>query len=503
MNNVNQSYWSDSVTRAKFSTLQGQEHCEIAVVGAGMVGILTAWLLQKEGKQVTLVEANRVADGVTAYTTAKITAQHSLIYQKLLKNLGKEKARTYYEANDLGSHFIKQVIDELQIDCDFEERDAVVYATTEQGKSKILKEMNAYQEIGIDGYLAYDIPDFPIEITAAIGLPGQAQFHPVKFLLAVLDDFVKRGGIVFEHSRALEVKNKNDQVILIENGAELRAKDVVLATHYPINDEKGLYFSRLSIERSYSVLGNTVKNFPRGMFINVESPTRSFRTVKGKNGEDLVMVGGDGHPVGRSNDTQEHYQNLKQFAEAAFSVDDFYYQWSTQDPTTPDKIPYIGQMHAFNKQVLVATGFNKWGMTNGAVAAMLLKDILTKQPNEFESLFKPARSHLKTSTLSTLAKENSLVAKELIKGKINPRKKVNHSLHPGQGSIVEVAGERIGIYLHEDGTEDRVSPVCTHMGCTVGWNQAEKSWDCPCHGSRFSSDGSVLEGPAVKPLNKK
>lgn len=496
----NVSFWSDTVPQPHFETLIDNEEAEIAVIGAGIVGILTAWLLQKEGKQVTLVEAGHVADGVTAYTTAKITSQHSLIYQTLLMFLGKEKATRYYRANEEGLAFLRQTMEDLDIDCDWEKRDAVVYATTESGKGKILKEMQAYQRIGIDGYLTYDIPNFPFPITAAIGIPNQAQFHPVKFLHAVLDEFVRLGGTVYERTRALEVKNKERQEVLLEHGNVLRANRVVIATHYPINDEQGLYFSRLKISRSYGVLGKPTKSIPRGMFINVESPTRSIRSVTGENGEELVLVGGNGHPVGRDSKTVENYQDLKDFTTEYFGASQFYYQWSTQDPSTPDKVPYIGQMHRLNQNLFVATGFNKWGMSNGAIGAKLLTDLIVGRENPYSSLYNPTRTKLQPLAVMNLVKENTLVAKELVGGKVAPATKKISDVGLDEGAIIEVDGERLGIYKDSEGNVHQIKPVCTHMGCTVNWNQAERSWDCPCHGSRFSADGSVLEGPAVKPL---
>ncbi|MDE1549748.1 FAD-dependent oxidoreductase [Jeotgalibaca caeni] len=499
----NKSFWSDTATRAPFDSLTEDATCEVAVLGAGIVGILTAWLLVKEGKQVTLIEAHRVADGVSAYTTAKVTSQHSYLYQTLLQYLGKEKASTYYEANEVGLSLIRQTIEELAIDCDFEEKDAVIYATTDMGKKKVMDEMKAYQKIGINGYLSYDIPDFPFPIKVALGIPGQAQFHPVKFMLGVLDEFIRLGGNVYEHTRALEVKNKEKQEVLLEHGNTLTADQVVIATHYPINDEQGLFFARLEVNRSYGVLGVPTKKIPMGMYINAESPSRSFRSVIGENGEELLLVVGDDHFTGRGDNMPEHYENLKTYAEDSFGVTEFTYQWSTQDPTTPDKVPYIGQMHQLNKNIFIATGFNKWGMSQGATAAQLLTDLIVKRGNPYEKLYAPTRSHLNPLAVGRLAKDNTLIGKELIGGKIAPSMEELEEVGLGEGALVKINGERVGVYRDETGILHKVSPVCTHMGCTVNWNQAERSWDCPCHGSRFDYEGEVLEGPAVKPLPKK
>lgn len=283
-NEQNISFWSDTTNHPSFDSLKEDVSTEVAVIGAGMVGILTAWLLAKKGKEVVLLEAERVANGVSAYTTAKVTSQHALLYQTLLKLYGKEKATAYYRANEEGLSFIRQTIQDLSIECDDEEKDAIVYATTQEGKHKVLNEMKAYQTIGIEGYLSFDIPNFPMEMTAAIAVPRQIQFHPVKFLQAVVQDFVRLGGKIYEQTRAVEVKNKEKQEVIVESDHILRADKVIIATHYPINDEKGLYFSRLKISRSYALLTETNVKLPLGMYINAETPSRSFRSVRGNNG---------------------------------------------------------------------------------------------------------------------------------------------------------------------------------------------------------------------------
>lgn len=502
-NEQNISFWSDTTNHPSFDSLKEDVSTEVAVIGAGMVGILTAWLLAKKGKEVVLLEAERVANGVSAYTTAKVTSQHALLYQTLLKLHGKEKATAYYRANEEGLSFIRQTIQDLSIECDDEEKDAIVYATTQEGKHKVLNEMKAYQTIGIEGYLSFDIPNFPMEMTAAIAVPRQIQFHPVKFLQAVVQDFVRLGGKIYEQTRAVEVKNKEKQEVIVESDHILRADKVIIATHYPINDEKGLYFSRLKISRSYALLTETNVKLPLGMYINAETPSRSFRSVRGNNGEELLLIVGENHTTGRGKNMQQHYQKLQKFSKDVFKRKEVQYQWSTQDLTTPDKIPYIGKMNRLNEHILVATGFNKWGMAQGAFAAILLTQIIDKENSPYKKLFDPTRSHLNPHTVMNLIKENSLVGKEIVSGKIAPDTKGYSDIALGEGALVTIQGERRGIYKDLEGKLYEINPTCTHMGCTVNWNEAEKTWDCPCHGSRFDKEGKVLEGPAVKPLKRR
>ena len=502
--NRNISYWSDTESFQIFEPLRTDQETEVAVLGAGMAGIITAWLLTKKGKKVTLIEADRVANGVSAYTTGKVTSQHTLVYQDLKKFVGDKKAIQYYEANEAGKSLIHSIIEELEIDCDWQVKDAVTFATTEDGKEELMKEIKAYQTLGLQGYLSYNIPNFPTEITAALGSPDQAQFHPVKFLYGVFTDFLRLGGKVFEKTRALHVDTEAEKpMIKTFTGFSLEADEVVIATHYPINDQDGLYFSRLHVNRSYGILGKPTSTLPLGMYINAETPSRSFRSVKGNKGEEFLLIVGDGHPTGRGEEDEEiHYENLKKFAKDSFGMTDILYQWSTQDPTTTDKLPYIGKMSKASDHVFVATGFNKWGMAQGAYAGKLLTDLITGEKNEYKELFDPTRTLLKPISVMTIAKENTLVGKEMIEGKIVPHTKEFADLELDEGGLIEVEGELMGVYRDPEGGMHHVKPTCTHLGCTVNWNNAEKSWDCPCHGSRFDFTGDVLEGPAVKPLKK-
>lgn len=501
----NISYWSDTASFQSFAPLQSDRKTEVAVLGAGMAGIISAWSLVKKGKKVILIEAGRVANGVSAYTTGKVTSQHTLLYQDLKKSAGHKKAVQYYEANEAGLEFIHSIMEELDIDCDWETKDAVTFATTKKGKEKIAAEIKAYQDLKINGYQSSSIQNFPTEITAALGSPSQAQFHPVKFLYGVLADFLRLGGEIYEQTRAMHIDTKEGKpIVTVSTGNKLEAKEVVIATHYPINDQEGLYFSRLHVNRSYAILGIPASPLPVGMYINAETPSRSFRSVKGENGEEFLLIVGDGHPTGRSQeDTEIHYENLKKFAEESFGMTEILYQWSTQDPTTTDKIPYIGKMSKESDHIFVVTGFNKWGMAQGAYAGKLLTDIIMGDENPYEKLFDPTRSLLKPLSVRTLAKENTLVGKEMLEGKITPKTKELSELAIDEGGLVEIEGELMGVYRDPEGGMHHVDPVCTHMGCTLNWNNAEKSWDCPCHGSRFGFTGDVVEGPAVKPLNKK
>lgn len=498
------SFWTAQQTTPQFPALKENITTEIAIVGGGMVGIISAYLLAKAGKQVTLIEAGRLINGVTGHTTAKVTAQHSLIYDDLIQTLGERKAKQYYEANMQGFSLIEQLVEEWNIDCAYEKKDAFVYAETDKGQKRLAKEAIAYQALGIHGELAKEKADLPFPIKEALVMYNQAQFHPVQFLTALVEEFVRLGGKIYEQTRALEVVKEKTPLIVTENRSLILCQKVILATHYPINDADGLYFTKLSIHRSYAMVMRTPKVIPNGMYINAEQPTRSIRSVHGPDGEPLLLIGGQGHQTGKSNSkTIFHYQDLEAFAKEHFMTESPLKFWSTQDLQTLDKVPYIGQMTKQHEDIYVATGFNKWGMTAGAFAGALLTDLVLGNKNPYAALFDPTRGKLNTSNAKFFLKKNTTVAKDFVAKKIHVSIKQITDLRPDEGGIVESKGRKIGAYRDVNHQLHQVSPTCTHLGCTLSWNDAERSWDCACHGSRFSYTGDVLEGPAVKPLKKR
>lgn len=498
-----ESLWRTYKEIPGFPPLEANESTEIGVVGAGIAGVITAYLLAKAGKKVTLIEAGEVIGGVTGYTTAKITAQHGLYYYPLIKLMGEEKARLYYEANMDGLKFIEETAAHLGIDCDLSHHDAFLYATTTHGAALLEKEAEAYNTLGIEGGLAKAEVELPFAVEQALVMRKQAQFHPVKFLSKLLSEIERLGGKIYENTRAQKILSKDDPVIQTENMSHLSCDKVVVATHFPFNDADGLYFSRLSVNRSYAIAVRTPGPIPNGMYISIDGDSRSLRYATDTNGEKLLLIGGDGHLAGKSKSpTIEHYENLARFGREHFGISEIPYRWSSQDMTTLDKVPYIGHITAGYHNIFVATGFHKWGMSNGAAAGMLLADQILGQANPYAGLFDPTRTKLKAVDAISFIKDNSSVAKELVKGKLKSTSKNVEELQNGQGGLVKVGGKKAGGYRDEYGQLHLVDTTCTHLGCETKWNDAERSWDCPCHGSRFSYKGEVLDGPAVKPLKK-
>ena len=389
---VQKSYWREYKDIPSYPALQENESTDIAVIGGGIVGIISAYLLAKAGRKVTLIDAGKLVDGVTGYTTAKITAQHGLFYYPLVKLVGEEQAKLYYQANMDGLKFIEETASELGIDCDFSKHNAFVYATTAIGAKLVEKEAETYSQLGIDGELAKEEVDLPFQVKEAVVMRGQAQFHPVKFLAGLVKEIERLGGTIYEQTRAIKILSKNDPVIQTENLSHLSCNKVIVATHYPFNDFDGMYFSRLSVTRSYIIAAKVNGNVPNDMYVSGDTPSRSLRYAPGENGEKLLLIGGDDHATGQSSkETMEHYRNLEKFGDEHFGIQEIPYRWSAQDMTTLDTIPYIGTITAGYDNILVATGFHKWGMSNGALAGMLLADQVLGKENPYAPVFSPTR----------------------------------------------------------------------------------------------------------------
>lgn len=492
--------WRVGVDLPTFEALKEDVEVDVAIIGGGITGITAAYLLVKEGVKVALLEASQLLNGTTGHTTAKITAQHGLIYDELLNHFGKSKARLYYEANMEALNFIEATIDENKISCEFSHEDAYLYSTSESYALKIEKEYDAYKALNIDGELLYEMP-FDINLHNALVMRGQAQFHPLKYLAALLGKIQDAGALLFEKTTAVNVEQDSEGThVLTRNGHRVTCKRVLACSHFPFYEGTGLYFSRMHADRSYILAVKTDQNYPGGMYYNVDPPNRSLRSVK-MNDETLLLIGGESHKAGQGKDTLDHYKALEDFGETHLSNLEVRYRWSAQDLTTLDKVPYIGELSSLQPHVLVATGYRKWGMTNGTAAARLLADLVLQRPNRFKDLFSPSR-FVADPSLKKFFMDNADVAKHLIAGKFDhPSREINE-LANDEGGPITINGQRKGAYKDANGKVYIVDTTCTHMGCEVNWNHGDRTWDCPCHGSRFSYTGEVIEGPAEKPLKR-
>ncbi|RUL55595.1 FAD-dependent oxidoreductase [Lysinibacillus antri] len=492
-------YWREFIDLPEFPQLNEDIDVDVVIVGGGITGLTSAYLLVNEGLKVAVLEADKLLNGTTGHTTAKITAQHDLIYDEFLHNFGRSKARLYYEANTDALNFIRKTVEEHQIDCDLQEEDAYIYATTDDYASKLEKEAKAYETIGIDGELVDSIP-FNIDIKKALIMKNQAQFHPIKYLAHLIDIIKEKGGLIFEQTTAVNVETGEQPTVLTREGQRVTGNYVLSCSHFPFYEGLGLFSTRMYADRSYIIAVKTKEQYPGGMYISADQPTRSLRSTS-INNEEMILIGGESHKTGQGMDTMEHYKALETFGEQVFGLEEIAYRWSAQDLVTLDKIPYIGEITSGQRNILVATGYRKWGMTNGTAAALLFKDIIKGEKNTYQSLYSPGRFYAHPSLKNFLV-SNADVVKHLIKGKIETSDKNIDNLANDEGAVITVNGHRKGAYKDEEGNVHIVDTTCTHIGCEVEWNSGERSWDCPCHGSRFSYTGEVLEGPAEKPLQK-
>lgn len=491
-------YWIASTPDTNYPVLDRDIDVDVAIIGGGIVGITSAFLLKRKGLKVAIIDANRIIKGTSGHTTAKITSQHNLIYDKLINKFGEEKARQYADANEYAIHFIENLVKEKNIDCDFVGKPAYVYTQEDKYIKKIQDEVRAAEHLGIKAYFEERIP-LPFDIKAAVRFDNQAQFHPRKYLLRLAEDIEGDGSYIFENTTAVDIEENDKCIVKCRNGKKVNASKVIIASHFPCYDGFGLYFARMYSEKSYA-LGVTIKEkFPEGMFITAEDPGRSLRSQKFEDKE-LIIVGGEHHKTGHDKNTNSHYENLGVFAQDNYDVEKILYRWSTQDCMTVDSVPYVGNLTSKTKNIFVATGFGKWGMTNGTASALILMDLITKGENQWADVYDSTR-FTPVASAKEFVTQNADVAVTLVGGKITPVPS-NIEIKNGEAKVIKEEGERVGAYRDEQGNLHIVDITCTHLGCELAWNEAEKSWDCPCHGSRFNYDGEVIEGPAFNPLKK-
>lgn len=495
---VPSSFWMDSTKPTDYPPLQDDIKVDAAIIGAGIVGITSAYLLKEKGLTVAVLDADRILQGTTAHTTSKLTSQHNIIYSRIKQQMGEEMAWQYAQANEHAIHLVDHLCRAKDIQCDFAWLPAYVYTESEQYVEQILSEVQVAADLGIKASYQDDIP-LPWTIKAAMRFDGQAQFHCLKFLKALAQTIPGKGSYIFENTKALDIKGGDAAVVVTDSGHKVKASQIIIASHFPFFDGGGMYFARIYFDRSYVVAATIAEDFPEGIYINAETPARSLRCTPSQHGP-LILFAGEHHKTGHDSKTNEHYQNLLDFAQQNFNVKKVYYRWSTHDCMTTDGVPYVGHLTSRSPNIYVATGFGKWGMTNGIASAQILSDLITTGDNSWAQVYTPSRFITSASALKTLVSLNLSVAQKLISGKLDKGEK-DAEVSQGEAQIIDVDGERIGAYRDADGNLHMVDTTCTHLGCEIAWNDAEKSWDCPCHGSRFTYEGDIIEGPAINKLH--
>jgi glycine/D-amino acid oxidase-like deaminating enzyme/nitrite reductase/ring-hydroxylating ferredoxin subunit len=496
-----ESYWMDSVPATTYAPLTKDAEVDAVVVGGGIAGLSAAWELLQVGRGVLLLEADRITAGVTGYTTAKLSALHTLVYARLAKEAGPDAARLYAQSQQQAVERVETVALQLGIDCDLERVPAFTYAESADGVEELRAEADAAGEAGLEASFVTET-GLPFPVAGAVRVEGQAQFHPRKYLLALAEDVVARGGRIAERSRAVELDEGEPCRVTTEHGATVTARDVVVATHYPVFD-RALLFGRLEPRRELVVAAVLPEERdPLGMFITQEQNTRSVRTARYRVGERLLIVTGE-HFAPGAGDVTERWDHLLAWTRERFPDAEVAYRWAAQDNGTTDHVPFVGPFHHGARHVYVATGFGGWGMSNGVMAGQLIAALVAGDEPAWAGLYDPRRLHPVREALP-MAKLQAKVARHFVGDRlVSSHVDSVEDVGPGTGAVLRVGGERCAVYRDDDGKVHAVSARCTHLGCLVHFNDAERAWECPCHGSRFAVDGAVIQGPANHPLEPK
>ncbi len=476
-----------------------QSPFDVIIAGGGITALTAALLLQKSGKKCAVLEAKTIGFGTTSGTTGHINTLLDSSYSQIAKDFGKDKAKLVAKATSEACALIKENVTAYQIDCGYEEKAGFLYAQNEEQDKELDDQLQALKEAGIAADYTNEIP-VPIPFTKAIRVEGQAGFHPTEYVLALAKQFEEGGGTIITNCRVQTWTDK-DTVTVETSLGNVEGKAFVMATHTSLG--VNLLHLRCAPYRSYAIAVELEdEKYPDNLAYDLYDPYRYYRTqtVQGKK---YLVAGGEDHKTAHEENTEAPFLRLEAYVKQYFKVKDIAFRWSSQYFEPTDGLPYIGHVPGHAKgNVYVATGFSGNGITYGNVAAILLTDMLTGKESAYEDLFAPGRIK-PVAGFTEFVKENTDVVKEFVKGLFTKEKiETVSSLAHGEGKVVDYEGEKIALYKDEAGGLHAVNPTCPHLKCSVNWNVAEKSWDCPCHGARYDYDGKLITGPAAHDLKK-
>lgn len=500
---MEESLWISDTKKTNYQTLEKDEKADVCVIGGGIVGAITAYLLTKKGLNVIVLEKDKLCMGVTANSTAKLTSQHGIFYKYLYDEYGADFAKLYLESNENGIKLAEEIIKNENIDCDFEKKDSYVFATTITELEKAKQELKTLNKLGFDAEYVENIEIPADNVLGAIKFKNQAQFNARKYTLQLFEKTSNLGAKIYENSKVEKIEKMGENYSISAGKNEVTAKYVVIATHYPIKNFPGVYFSKMYQDKTYVIavdIGENKKMID-GMFIQSCEPVISFRTAK-YNEKELLIVAGSGHKTGQPNSKiEDNFINLENYIKKYYPNSKVVFKWSTEDCITLDKIPYIGKFSNLLPNMYVATGFKKWGMSTSHVAGKIITDLILNNKNKYADIYKATRLNpiKNIKELGNMIKEST---NSLVLNKLKPINTEFEDIKLGEGGIVEIDGEKVGIYKRNDGEIFAVKPYCGHLGCLISWNNLEKTWDCPCHGSRYDYMGNIITEPTVKGLSR-
>lgn len=486
------SYWNKTAEKKRYPRLDKSIETDILIIGGGITGITCAYCLAQKGAKPVLIEAGGLCDGTTGNTTGKITIQHDIIYSTIAGKHGMDFAKLYAESQAGALDFVKKQVQQEKIDCQFAENTAYLFASSEEDRDAVKQEYETAKELGIDAEYKEN-SNFPPDNFGMLAFRHQAVFHPVRYAEALAEEAAANGARIYCGTKAIKVEDGDIKTVYCENELVIKAKHLVMATQFPIYDGPNIFFTRLYAKRAYGIAVEAKRDWPDGSYISSGEPTRSIRTHV-ENGRRILIIVGDNHATARGEDNMEmHYENLLRYAEHIAGVGTLLAKWSAQDYNTPDQIPYIGRL-SDNSTIYVAAGFKKWGLSTGTLAGNMISELILDGNCRYEELYSRKRGDYSSAMGKTISEVFGSVG-ELIKSKFEKTEGIR-DLKQGEGRVINFDGQKAGIYRDFEDHVTILDISCTHMTTELNFNVAEKTWDCPAHGGRFTaSDGKLLEGP--------
>ena len=491
------SYWEEErKNHDLFEEIKEDKKVSVCIIGGGLTGLQTAYNLSDK-LDVAVLEKNRICGSTSGKTTGKITSQHGVFYDYLINSQSKEFAKMYLEANEKAIQNIKDIIEKEEIECDLEEESSYVFTKQETKLDMIKNEQKAVDKLQKEKSDYVKEIELPTEISGAIEFKNQAQFHPLKYAYGLAKAIIKNDGKIYENTKVTDIKRENEKYVVYANKNKVIADYVVLATRYPIMNVPGYYFLKMYQSTSYAMVFDAKKKLFDGMYISYETPNVSFRTIRDGDRELLLAVGYD-YKTG-TEELRDGYQRLEVIVRKMYPDAEVLYKWTAEDCISLDKIPYIGQYSSIMKNLYIATGFNKWGVTSSNVAANIITDKILQKENKYEEIFKSTRIEpiKNRQEMGDMLKEAN---KSILLSRFKIPKEELDNIKIGEGKIIKIDNTKVGVYKSKTGEIYKVKPICTHLGCELYFNNIEKIWECPCHGSKFTYDGKSIEVPSNKDL---
>ncbi len=487
-----ETLWHASTVGRRWPTLAEDLEVDVAIVGGGITGLTAALRLTQAGKRVALLEMREVGGGETGNTTAHLTEVLDSRYHQLESKFGREGSRLAAESSRAAIDDMEARVRELRIDCGFARVPAFLYAEDERGADALRQELEPAQRAGLSVNSTTEVP-LPFPVTLALHVARQAQLHPLEYLAAVADAAARSGALLFEQTPVQAVDDGDPCTVSTAQGHTVRARAVFVCANVPVNNR--LFFHTKSFPyRTYALSGAAARLPPPGLYWDLQDPYHYTRTHQGQ-----LIVGGEDHKVGAEPNTSAAHDRLEAFAREKFGLESVSHRWSGQVIEPTDGLPFIG-LNSASAHVYVATGYSGNGMTFGTLAARIVSDLILGASNPWAALFTATRIK-PVASAATFVSENVDFPANFLKDRLKPSAgHATDAVARGEGKILTLGHKKVAVYRDAAGACHAVSPVCTHLACHVRFNPAETSWDCPCHGGRFSATGEVLNGPPVTPL---